>query len=314
MVVTTKFIIHYIDSRYTHIIKFFSIASLVKIFTYHFLHIKYSIIKPVITTLNFFITICILSILILAIYYFIHFYKHHFFALALLIISLIVSFFDGNNHFFLRGSRHLIIFLNLSFLYFLAFNLENKESQRAFYSFVYVSLVLFLISNLLKDIQLFYENTNFEKAILFLQEKNTTLQIIACLFPYIDMALDLLKNRVNKIKLFFSLTIFTIYGLILFWFLSYHQLISSQSNLLENIFQHEQNFFWLFYFIYILYYFNEDKNISLISFIVLVMSISFQIDNPFNSFLVITGFLFIVLPLLKKEGLTSYSLNWSEKI
>ncbi len=297
-----KFIINYLNSNHSNIIKFFSITLIAKIFIHHFLSINYAIISPIITALNFFLTLGILSILILGVYYLAHASKYYFIALILLTLSLVVNFFDGDNYFLLRSSRHLIIFLTISFLYFLTLYYEDKENRKAFYSFIYISLVLFLMSNLFKDIGLFYENARLEKAILFLQEKNLALLVIASLFLYIDMVGDMLKNKMNKIKLFFALTISIVYTFIFFWALAYREFMPRQFNLLGNLVDN-QNFQWLYYFIFILYYFDERKNEHLTSFALLVLSISFGVDNLFNSFFVITGFFIILLSLLKKREL-----------
>ena len=297
-----KFIINYLNSNHSNIIKFFSITLIAKIFIHHFLSINYAIISPIITALNFFLTLGILSILILGVYYLAHASKYYFIALILLTLSLVVNFFDGDNYFLLRSSRHLIIFLTISFLYFLTLYYEDKENRKAFYSFIYISLVLFLMSNLFKDIGLFYENARLEKAILFLQEKNLALLVIASLFLYIDMVGDMLKNKMNKIKLFFALTISIVYTFIFLWALAYREFMPRQFNLLGNLVDN-QNFQWLYYFIFILYYFDERKNEHLTSFALLVLSISFGVDNLFNSFFVITGFFIILLSLLKKREL-----------
>ena len=301
MVPILKSAINKLDLNYDLVIKLTSIVLLIKLFVSQVIYPTGPFGNAVFSILGISLVLCVFSILILTAYYLRQF---PFYSSLLLLLgsALFFNLFDGSTYFVLRLLRYIFILLSVFFIYGLVIKFEKKESLKAFYTFVFISLLLFTITNLLTDIQLFYSFDNLQALILFLQEKSIILQILAALFIYIEIAIRLIKDKINKISLFFTISIFITYSFVLFYWYNQNQLtLTYRQGVLGDI----PIYFYIFqlaaYFIFVLYFSNGDKYFHLILFILALLSISFKTDNVSNGFLIIILFTFIALPVLRSQ-------------
>lgn len=291
--------------RYIHIINFFSLLLLLRFVVYYFLYIEFYFLNSLFIAINTISMITAGLILLFAVHQ-AYFAKYHFLIISL-ILALIFNEFDGSDSITLRVIRHAFIFIFISIIFFLGFITQSKENLKAFYTFIYFLVISFLLINTLLDLKLFLGINGFSSTILWLKEKIKVLEIIATLFICIEIAGDWIKNGINKIKLFFALSIFIVYAWIFLYLYSNYPALDPSLDIMlmkytiDNSTAYAYIFQLFAYIMFLLYYFDDGEHSHTILLITILLSISFQQDARFNSFLILMAFISMFLPISEKK-------------
>ena len=122
-------------------------------------------------------------------------------------------FFYDSNYLFLRVLRHLLLLGFVSWIYYVAAWKEHpKEQILSFYTFAFLAVALFTVSNLIADIQNFFPGDGYASLRRYLNGKTQLLYTATSLFIALDLLFHFSEKGVKRMAFILSAFIILLYG------------------------------------------------------------------------------------------------------
>ena len=204
-------------------------------------------------------------------------------------------FFYDSNHLFLRVIRHLLLLGFLSWAYYVAvWKKHPREQILSFYTFAFLAVALFTVSNLFADIQIFFPGDGYASLRLYLNGKTQLLYMATSLFIALDLLIHFSEKGVKRTAFLLSAFIILLYGWLwkysvkTQWMPSPLFLPAAEYGRLPLPFYIGHLSLYIFFF---LYHLPQKSYFNFSLLLVVMISISLQVDTPLNGWLI--AFLFL---------------------